>query len=219
MKALKSIFILCFFCFVVPYAVVAISHEELSQDVLKLLKEKLNREKVGLSISYNDAISRCPAPKIEDIKIKGDSKFLLTLYCNTQKYILHGEFWSLRTAIIATEDIEKNQVITESLITKKDIKTSSTSIIVDDSYIIGKIAKQHISKGDIIKNRDITKLFSVKKGDMVTVEYKKGVLSVKTTGTSLDSASIKESVRVRVQDSGKIIIAKVVKQGLVEVIH
>ena len=96
-----------------------------------------------------------------------------------------------------------------------DLFKSTT--IIEPNKIIGMVSKINIDQNSLFKTNDLKPLIIVAKGDLVTLEFTRNNLEIKTTGVALDSGSLDDLIKVRVQDTKKVIIGKILSSSLVQV--
>jgi flagella basal body P-ring formation protein FlgA len=111
-------------------------------------------------------------------------------------------------ARIGKTDIEKSWRAINSL---KD------KYLTDAGDVLDQQAKKMISLGTVITKDFLEPLPLVKRGQLVTVIYRKGGLDIRTVGKSLQSAFKNEVIQVRNERSKEVFRAKVVGPGQVSV--
>jgi flagella basal body P-ring formation protein FlgA len=82
---------------------------------------------------------------------------------------------------------------------------------------VGKRVLKPVPSGAAIHGAALGEPYSVKKGDRVTIEARRGGLYVQATGVTKAGARIGQTVAVTNQDSGREVRARVVGPGLVQV--
>lgn len=109
---------------------------------------------------------------------------------------------------ISTEDVT---------IARVPIPGSTTDFIFDMQEVIGKRALRPLQAERLIRNSGIAQAYTVKKGDRVTIEVKRGGLIINAVGVSKSPGAVGQLITVTNQDSGKDLRAKVVGPGTVQV--
>lgn len=100
----------------------------------------------------------------------------------------------------------------------KDIYSLRDGYSTQPETVIGQELKRALRTGDVVYSYHLQAPDLIKKGDRVTVIARRGGLSVISHGIALSDASRGEKVRVENQRSERIIQAKVVGPGQVEVL-
>lgn len=126
----------------------------------------------------------------------------------------------IQEVYIAQRDIHFGEIISKNdFILSKSETLSSPDIISDSRELENKIAKRTIKKGEILKSSYIEPQKIINRGRQVQIEVISGGIMVKTTGTSLDDASIGNIVRVRRDGDAKATLTgKVNEEGIVQII-
>jgi flagella basal body P-ring formation protein FlgA len=112
----------------------------------------------------------------------------------------------------------------EEILDATDLKTARTRIyqlnhpfIIDREEVVGKSAARPLPADTPLRQAFLKMPFVVKKGDRVTIEAKRGGLSIHTYGVTKASGHVGQTVMVANQDSGKELRAKIVGPGMVQV--
>jgi len=109
---------------------------------------------------------------------------------------------------ISTEDVT---------ITRVPVPGSTTDFIFDTQEVIGKRALRPLQAERLIRSSGIAQAYTVKKGDRVTIEVKRGGLMINAMGVSKSPGAVGQLITVTNQDSGKDLRAKVIGPGTVQV--
>lgn len=102
-------------------------------------------------------------------------------------------------------------------ITPVRLRTARHDFLTDAGQAVGKRVLKPVSAGAPIRAAALTEPYSVKKGDRVTIEAKRGGLTIHAVGITKSSGKIGQIVAVTNQDSGREIRARVAGPGLVQV--
>ncbi len=84
--------------------------------------------------------------------------------------------------------------------------------------VIGKVANRTLVAGRPIERRFLRQAYTVKVGQVVTLRYKLGGLSIVTKAMSLKSATVGQVIQTRNIDTGLQVIGTVRADGSVEVL-
>ncbi len=112
----------------------------------------------------------------------------------------------------------------EEILDATDLKTVNTRIyqlnhpfITDRDEVVGKSATRPLPADTPLRQAFLKTPFLVKKGDRVTIEAKRGGLSIHTYGVTKASGHVGQTVIVANLDSGREMRAKIVAPGVVQV--
>lgn len=112
----------------------------------------------------------------------------------------------------------------EEIIDVTDLKTVRTRIyqlnhpfVTDREDVVGKSAARPLPADTPLRMAFVKLPFLVKKGDRVTIEAKRGGLSIHTYGVTKASGHVGQTVMVANLDSGRELQAKIVAPGVVQV--
>ncbi len=112
----------------------------------------------------------------------------------------------------------------DELIGAEDLTTATVKIydlkhpfIIDQETVIGKSAARPLQAETPLRATFLKKPLTIRKGDRVMIEAKRGGLSIQTSGVTKSSGQIGETVMVANLESGRELRAKLVAPGLVQV--
>lgn len=112
----------------------------------------------------------------------------------------------------------------EEILDATDLKTVRTRIyqlnhpfVTDREEVVGKSAARPLPADMPLRQAFVKTPFLVKKGDRVTIEAKRGGLSIHTYGVTKASGHVGQTVMVANLDSGRELRAKIVAPGIVQV--
>jgi len=128
---------------------------------------------------------------------------------------------SLEMPVISLRSgLPRRHVVTEEdlITTLRDIYALRDGYTTNPNLIIGQELKRALKAGDVIYSFHLQAPDIIKKGDRVTMIAKRGGLSVISHGIALADASKGERIRVENQRSARVIQAKVVGPGAVEIL-
>jgi flagella basal body P-ring formation protein FlgA len=156
---------------------------------------------------------------LEGVDFNEKDKFIANVLLGDKQYKLHGSYYKYLSAPAAKHRISKGKVIDEDDIIMNDfaIDLFKSTTIIEPNKIIGMVSKINIDQNSLFKTNDLKPLIIVAKGDLVTLEFTRNNLEIKTTGVALDSGGLDDLIKVRVQDTKKVIIGKILSSSLVQV--
>lgn len=120
---------------------------------------------------------------------------------------------------VAARDIQPNERIKEtdiSIETRK-LEKAVTNYFRDFSGLKGADASKPIAKGEIITNTSVVAGLVVKVGDKVRILYQSGKMQIAVSGEARASGRIGERIQIKNIQSGILLQATIVDEGLVQV--
>ncbi len=235
---MKATNFLLFFCSVLLFnnvnAKEIIDHGELKHQVKQFLQDKLYQQlpkseyrgvKVHVrSIDQRLRLSKCDKPltlKLQGQTVKRNNSVKVSCQSNTPWSMYVGSTVALEMPVIVSRhELPRHHIIEKNDLTsiQQDIYSLRGGYSTRFEDIIGQQLKRPLRSGNVIYNYQLQAPDIIKKGDRVTVIAKRGALSVISQGIALGNASEGENVRIENQKSSRIIQARVVAPGTVEVI-
>lgn len=137
--------------------------------------------------------------------------------CGQVKMYGNLQFWG--TVVLASHSISRRAIISaEDIETDfRDISMLGDSLLGKPEQAIGKQLYKSLRAGDIVFAHLLKDPPLVKRGDLVTIIAKSGGLQVSAPGEVKKAGAIGEIVQVKNLMSRRILQARVVDEGLVEV--
>ncbi|MBU0908311.1 MAG: flagellar basal body P-ring formation chaperone FlgA [Proteobacteria bacterium] len=137
--------------------------------------------------------------------------------CGNVKMYGNLHFWG--TVLLASHSISRHTIISaEDIETDfRDISMLGDSLINTPGQAIGKQLYKSLRAGDIVFAHLLKNPPLVKRGDLVTIIAKSGGVEVSAPGEVKNAGAIGEIVRVKNLMSRRILQARVVDEGVVEV--
>ena len=184
-----------------------------------------NREhnKVTVKASNLDArlkLNRCSIPK--SVKLNGNqlrtSNTSVRVSCNGDSP------WSIfvpvridvyQSIAVATRDILKGEIIMEADISLEERSLGNAGFGYTNSpqQLIGQAVTRNISSGSAVRTVHVTQPIVVKRGDKLTLQAGRGGLAVITYGTAMSKGRVGDRIRVKNENSKRIVDARVVAAG------
>lgn len=158
--------------------------------------------------SPEDALGRRPFTVILEIAGQEHGRLAVT-----------AEVSVLARVVTATRTLRPDEVLEpdDVAVMPVRLRTARHDFLADLDEAIGKRVIKPVSAGAPIRRSALAEPYSVKKGDRVTIEAKRGGLTIQTAGVTKSAGKIGQIVAVTNQDSGREIRARVVGPGLVQV--
>ena len=122
-------------------------------------------------------------------------------------------------AVVPTRVLQIDSVIDAEDVAIHRIKLTDLDhqLITSVADVIGKSAARPLQTNNPIRLGMVKKPYVVRKGDRVSIEARRGGLSIQTVGVTKASGELGQSITVANLDSGKELRAKVVGPGAVRV--
>lgn len=121
-----------------------------------------------------------------------------------------------QTMLIASHPLQQGQTLGAADLGSQTGEISQTGILTDPQQAIGKVMKQSISAGQILKQDMLRAPYTVQQGQRVKIIVKGTGFSVTTDGQAINSAAEGQLVQVRAA-SGQIISGRASGDGTVEI--
>ena len=127
---------------------------------------------------------------------------------------------SQENVYVATKDICKNEIITPNMIKSSNIANHNidtnkniTDYNLQYNDLIGMASKNKILKGSIISKKNIKKSILIQKNQVIDVIYNSQEVKINTKGKSVEPGRYNDDIKIKMIDSGNIIIGKVMIDG------
>ncbi len=145
--------------------------------------------------------TRCPGPK----------KWGIYLSANVD---------ILAPVLVASHSLERGKQLIESdmQIAKRSLSRLHQGYLQQPQRALNKRLKRNLKPGAIIRLQNLNKSDVINKGDEVTIKATSGAIAIVTSGTALSAGHIGQQINIQNRESARIIRARVVAAGRVEVI-
>lgn len=169
---------------------------------------RLARCSQSLSFGLKDALNNGGNVNVQ-VSCKGVSSWTILVPAQAKVY---------RSVAVAGRILQRGDVISASDITTdiKDVSEFRLGFALTPESIVGKEVKFTVNRGEVFRNSALDSPQVIKRGDTVTVEAAAGEIRVKTNATAITDGRIGQQIRVKNNQSARIINAKVVGAGLVQ---
>jgi flagella basal body P-ring formation protein FlgA len=123
-----------------------------------------------------------------------------------------------RSVAVAGRNLQRGDVVSAADLssTVKDVGDFRIGFALTPEAIIGKEVKFAINKGEAFRNSALDAPLVIKRGDVVSMESSSGGISVTISATAISDGRIGQQIRVKNNQSARIINAKVVEAGKVQ---
>lgn len=207
-----------------------ISDVSLKKLYTNYVEKKLNGKKFKISKINIKGNTKLPTGKIflevednTEKNISGHYRLIVNVTAENRKksrLLITGWIDRYEIVVYAKKEIAKGETVYA-----KDLYTELTNITKYPSDVFnstelmrGQVAKTRIRKDVLIRQKMLTVSPVIKKGDMVKMSVKSGLLTVVTIGRAIGDAQVGEQVKVRNLKSKKIVTGFVLDSKMVEVV-
>lgn len=146
----------------------------------------------------------------------------LGVRCNVEKK------WSIYTSVIIktyqivivlAQPVQRGEIITQQHLAfeKREVSNLREDFVTQLEQVENKQAARQLAAGSILSMRSLVEPKIIKRGDNVVISSTKPNFSIKMSGVAMMDGTKGQLIRVKNQNSGRIINAIVVESGLVVV--
>jgi flagella basal body P-ring formation protein FlgA len=169
---------------------------------------RLARCDQSLSFSLKDPVNSGGNVNVQ-VTCKGVSSWTILVPALAKVY---------RSVAVAGRILQRGDVVSASDLTTeiKDVGELRLGFALTPEAIIGKEVKFTVNKGEAFRNSALDAPLVIKRGDTVSMEAAAGEISVKTNGTAVTDGRLGQQIRVKNNQSARIINAKVIGSGKVQ---
>lgn len=109
-----------------------------------------------------------------------------------------------RGSMIQPQDIEWAQVAEHKL---------RRGTVTEEEDIIGKLARRPMRAGEQVSQASLRRPRVIEKGGLIAITYRTGTMNIKDMGIAMEDGSAGDVIRVKNEKSGKVVLAKLLKNG------
>lgn len=203
--------------------------EEIRSKVTQFLTDEYshtNAEKVEVRVGKLDSrlrLTKC-AQSLE-LNLKDTSKtggnINVQVSCSSRTswtILVPAQAKVYRSVAVAGRNLQRGDVVSAADLssTVKDVGDLRIGFALTPEVIIGKEIKFAVNKGETFRTSALDAPLVIKRGDVVSMESSVGEISVTTSATAVSDGRIGQQIRVKNNQSARIINAKVVGAGKVQ---
>lgn len=203
--------------------------EQLRRDTATFVAEEYRNSsasKVDVKVGGLDPrlhLAKCEQPiayKLQDALGNGGS-ISIQLTCpglSRWTILVPAQAIVYRPMAVASRNLQRGELVSDgdievSILDAGQYRQGYTSKPED---IIGKEIKYPVAKGDAFRESMLDAPLAIKRGDEVSVEALAGSIRVVTTGTAVSDGRIGQKIRIKNNQSAKILSATVISAGKVQ---
>ncbi len=142
--------------------------------------------------------------------------------CNT------GKKWSIFTSaiiktyqmiVVLAHPVQRGEIITRQhlAIEKREVSNLREDFVTEFELVENKQVTRQLNSGTILSLRNLVEPKLIKRGDKVVISTTKSNFSIKMGGIAMMDGTKGQRIRIKNQNSGRLINATVIKPGLVSV--
>ncbi|MGZ5619942.1 MAG: flagellar basal body P-ring formation chaperone FlgA [Methylobacter sp.] len=202
------------------------SHESIAEAVKGYIAQNINlpgEYEVNLiPLDSRLNLPQCPEPlevfTTTDLIKAG--RTTVGVRCNT------GKKWSIFTSaiiktyqmvVVLSRPIQRGEIITRQhlAIEKRDVSNLREDFATQTEQVENKQATRQLDTGTILSLRNLTDPKLIKRGDNVVISTAKTGISIRMNGLAMMDGTKGQLIKIKNQNSGRIIDATVIEPGLV----
>ncbi|WP_084404149.1 flagellar basal body P-ring formation chaperone FlgA [Marinobacterium litorale] len=121
--------------------------------------------------------------------------------------------------VVANRPISRDERIDSQALTlqERDVTRLRGDYYTRLQDVVGQSARTTIDNGEVISPRDLTATLAVRRGDLITLEVRRGTLLIRTKGIALEDGHINQQIDVKNQRSGRELRGLVTAPGVVSI--
>jgi flagella basal body P-ring formation protein FlgA len=204
------------------------SHESIAETVKGFIAENINLQgEYEVSLTPLDSrlnLPQCAVP-LEAFTTNGlikAGRMTIGVRCNTEKK------WSIFTSaiiktyqmvVVLSQPIQRGEIFTRQhlAIEKREVSNLREDFVTQIEQIENKQATRQLNTGTILSLRTLVEPKLIKRGDKVVISTTKPDFSIRMSGVAMMDGAKGQLIKVKNQNSGRIINATVIEPGLVSV--
>jgi len=204
------------------------SHESIDDVVKSYIAQNINLpEEYEVSLIPLDSrlrLPQCldPLEAYTTSNIIKPGRAIIGVRCNTEKK------WSIFTSaiiktyqmvVVLSQPIQRGDIITRQhlAIEKREVSNLREDFVTQPEQVENKQATRQLNSGTILSLRNLVEPTLIKRGDKVVISSTKPNFSIKMSGVAMMDGTKGQLIRIKNQNSGRLINATVIEPGLVSV--
>lgn len=200
----------------------------LEQEITEALSEKITDKRIAIELKFNSSskISDLEGRASEIGKIEVEkfdqkySSFRVKLTFNDGRQdSISGKYISFVDVPVAANFIKYNGIIGASDLTTTRVRVDhlKRGFATEANEVIGMKVRKYIPAGSMFRLSDLVNPPVIKNGDPVNLVYNSGIIKLKTSGTALGSGAVGDSIKVKNDSSGAVILGEIINKNTVRV--
>jgi len=204
------------------------SHESIAEAINSFIAQNINLPgEYEVSLTPLDSrlnLPQCAEPLeayTTNALIKA-GRITIGVRCNTEKK------WSIFTSaiiktyqmvVVLSQPIQRGEIFTRQhlAIEKREVSNLREDFVTQIEQIENKQATRQLNTGAVISLRNLVEPKLIKRGDKVVISTTKPDFSIRMTGVAMMDGVKGQLIKVKNQNSGRVLNATVIEPGLVSV--
>lgn len=201
------------------------SHESIYALVKDTVAKTINAADYEVSVMPLDSqlkLPECPEPLVATTEAIKAGRTSIGIRCNADKK------WSIFTSavitvyenvIVLTRPVQRGDIITRQDLAseKRDVSKLRGDFVTQAEQVENKQAARQMPEGSIVAMKGFIEQKLIKRGDSVIISSTQPAFAIRMNGIALMDGSQGQRIRVKNENSGRVISATVVKAGWVSV--
>lgn len=204
------------------------SHESIAEAVKGYVTQNINLQgEYEISLTPLDSrlnLPQCAEPleAFTTTDLIKAGRTTIGVRCNTEKK------WSIFTSVIIktyqlvvvlSQPIQRGEIITRQhlAIEKRDVSSLREDFVTQLEQVENKQVTRQLNTGTILSLRNLVEPKLIKRGDKVVISTTKADFSIRMSGVAMMDGTKGQLIKIKNQNSGRIINATVIEPGLVSV--
>lgn len=200
----------------------------LEDSITDLIAEKVLDKRVTFELNFNstdrtesvrDKVDRVREMSLEKFDPKFSSFRVKIIYNDGQIDSLSGRYFSFIEIPVAAKYIKYGDIISRNDIAMQRVRVDQIKrgFATEAGDVLGLKAKKPISPNNMFRMSDLLNPPVIKNNDPVNIIYKSGAISLKTTGTALSSGAVGDTIKVKNDSSGAVLLGEIINKNTVNV--
>ncbi|WP_114417407.1 flagellar basal body P-ring formation chaperone FlgA [Marinospirillum perlucidum] len=202
--------------------------DALQEEARTWINSQLDQESASHQIQFNTLdsslrLQNCPAPL--DFELHSNQELRgrtpIKVICDQANWFIYitADIQVMAQVVVAANHLARGSLVTgpQIRLEERDISRLRYDYFTDPQAVIGMEVKRRIQAGSILTGRQLNITQAVNAGDEVIIQARSSSLTIRITGEALEGGRIGDQIRVRNLQSGRIIRARILARGLVEV--
>lgn len=204
------------------------NNDFLKNSIQEILSKKINDDRITVEVSFNSTTKfgsiESKFDNIENISLEkfspADNSFRAKIiFNNHEEDTISGKYISFISIPVAAKYIKFNDIIQntdlQNIKIRLDQLKNGYATLASD--IVGKKTKNPIKVGEMFRIEDLINPPVIKNGDPVNIVYSSGVINLKTTGIAVGPGAVGESIKVKNDSSGIVVLGEIINKNTVRV--
>ena len=181
-----------------------------AQNIISGVDARLKLKKCNKDLQVNLGNSTLPGNVNLAVSCKGSTPW---------KIYTQAKVKAFKKILLAKNTIPRGITFNASntKLEKREITALNGNYLTDLEQISGYVAKRNIRPNEVLKPRQVVKSKLVKRGELVTIIAETGGISVHMSGKALGDATEGQNVKVKNNNSKRIVEGVAVRHGIVKI--